>query len=126
MHLADWPSGRRSELDGVRANGVVAEVPRFPMVNVVIVTIVVKIITITIIIVIIVIVRGSGPFMGICGQHAGNLWTKCGKPREDVATRAHLKHRTPSPPTKSLDLRGFDSSRLLILRGGNSYVRRIG
>ena len=25
---------------------------------------------------------------------------------------------TPSPPTKSLDFRGFDSSRLLILRGG--------
>ena len=32
---------------------------------------------------------------------------------------------TPSPPTKSLDFRGFDSSRLLILRGGNSHVRRI-
>ena len=29
----------------------------------------------------------------------------------------------PSPPTKSLDFRGFDSSRLLILRGGNSHVR---
>ena len=33
--------------------------------------------------------------------------------------------RTPSPPTKSLDFRGFDSSRLIILRGGNSHVRRI-
>ena len=32
---------------------------------------------------------------------------------------------TPSPPTKSLDFRGFDSSRLLIPRGGNSHVRRI-
>ena len=32
---------------------------------------------------------------------------------------------TPSPPTKSLGFRGFDSSRLLILRGGNSHVRRI-
>ena len=32
---------------------------------------------------------------------------------------------TPSPPTKSLDYRGFDSSRLLILRGGNSHVRMI-
>ena len=32
---------------------------------------------------------------------------------------------TPSPPTKSLDFRGFDSSRLLILRGGNSHVRII-
>ena len=32
---------------------------------------------------------------------------------------------TPSPPTKSLDFRGCDSSRLLILRGGNSHVRII-
>ena len=32
---------------------------------------------------------------------------------------------TPSPPTKSLGFGGFDSSRLLILRGGNSHVRRI-
>ena len=30
---------------------------------------------------------------------------------------------TPSPPTKSLDFEGFDSSRLLILKGGNSHVR---
>ena len=30
---------------------------------------------------------------------------------------------TPSPPTKSLDFRGFDSSRLLILWGWNSHVR---
>ena len=30
---------------------------------------------------------------------------------------------TPSPPIKSLDFRGFDSSRLLILRGGNSHAR---
>ena len=29
---------------------------------------------------------------------------------------------TPSPPTKSLDFRGFDSSKLLILRGGNSHA----
>ena len=28
---------------------------------------------------------------------------------------------TPSPPTKSLDFRGFDSSRLLILTGGNYH-----
>ena len=32
---------------------------------------------------------------------------------------------TPSPPTKSLGFEGFDSSRLLILRGGNSHVRGI-
>ena len=31
----------------------------------------------------------------------------------------------PSPPTKSLDFRGFDSSRLLILKGGNSHVHII-
>ena len=31
---------------------------------------------------------------------------------------------TPSLPTKSLDFRGFDSSRLLILKGGNSHARR--
>ena len=30
---------------------------------------------------------------------------------------------TPCPPTKSLGFEGFDSSRLLILRGGNSHVR---
>ena len=30
---------------------------------------------------------------------------------------------TPSPPTKSSDFGGFDSSRLLIPRGGNSHVR---
>ena len=29
---------------------------------------------------------------------------------------------TPSPPIKSLDFSGFDSSRLLILRGGNYHV----
>ena len=32
---------------------------------------------------------------------------------------------TPSPPMKSFDFRGFDSSKLLILKGGNSHVRRI-
>ena len=36
--------------------------------------------------------------------------------------KKHIKS-TPSPPFKSLDFRGFDSSRLLILRGGNSHVR---
>ena len=30
---------------------------------------------------------------------------------------------TPSPPIKSLDFRGFDSSRVFILRGGNSRIR---
>ena len=31
----------------------------------------------------------------------------------------------PSPPTKSLDFGGFDASKLLIVRGGNSHVRMI-
>ena len=34
--------------------------------------------------------------------------------------RAAKRCNTPSPPTKSLDFRGFDSSRLIILIGGNS------
>ena len=33
------------------------------------------------------------------------------------------RHGSPSPPTKSLGFRGFDSSRLLILGGGNSHIR---
>ena len=30
---------------------------------------------------------------------------------------------TPSPPTESFDFGGFDLSKLLILKGGNSPVR---
>ena len=41
-------------------------------------------------------------------------------PREVVSIAT-----TPSPPIKSLDFIGFDSSELLILRGGNSHVHRI-
>ena len=37
-------------------------------------------------------------------------------------TNTNTNTHTPSPPTKSLDFRGFDSSRLLILRGGNPNV----
>ena len=33
-------------------------------------------------------------------------------------------NNTSSPPIKSSDFRGFDASRLLILKGGNSHVRR--
>ena len=36
-----------------------------------------------------------------------------------------IAYITPSLTTKSLGFGGFDSSRLLILRGGNSHVRRI-
>ena len=32
---------------------------------------------------------------------------------------------TPSPPTKSFDFEGFDSSKLLIVKGWNSHVRII-
>ena len=32
---------------------------------------------------------------------------------------------TPSPPTKSSGFRGFDSSRLLILMGGNYHIHII-
>ena len=38
---------------------------------------------------------------------------------QDLSTRSGL---TPSPPTKTLDFGGFDSSKLLFLRGGNSHV----
>ena len=41
------------------------------------------------------------------------------------ARRPREVYYTPSPPTKSLGFRGFDSSKLLILKGGNSRVRRI-
>ena len=34
-------------------------------------------------------------------------------------------HVTPSPPTKSLGFEAFDSSKLLILKGGNSHARII-
>ena len=53
----------------------------------------------------------------------------------DIHTRAHAQGSlwnnvvervsTPSLPTKSFDFRGFDSSRLLIQRGGNSHIRKI-
>ena len=42
-----------------------------------------------------------------------------------VAVRRLAVARTPSPPTKSCDFRRFDSSKLLILKGGNSHVRWI-
>ena len=43
--------------------------------------------------------------------------------RESLAERPTVPAITPSPPIKSLYFRGFDSSRLLILRGGNYHVR---
>ena len=35
-----------------------------------------------------------------------------------VAIVSSNRNHTPNPPVKSLDFRGFDSSKLLILRGG--------
>ena len=46
------------------------------------------------------------------------------KPLNETSSALVLENTpTPSPPTKSLDFRGFDSSRLSILRGGNSHIR---
>ena len=42
-----------------------------------------------------------------------------------ASTYGALRTSTPSPTIKSFDFRGFDSSKLLILKGGNSHVRRI-
>ena len=51
---------------------------------------------------------------------------------ERTSTNNHLigkqpnvitSHDTPSPPTKSFDFIGFESSKLLIQKGGNSHVR---
>ena len=51
----------------------------------------------------------------------------CKLSMSDVQSRQYAASldNTPSPPTKSAGFRGFDSSRLLILKGGNSHVRRI-
>ena len=43
--------------------------------------------------------------------------------RQDLYEDSAIISTTPSPPTKTLDFGGFDSSRLLILKGGNSHVR---
>ena len=54
------------------------------------------------------------------------MWTCCSS-RGDLSWSVRVcasdEEFTPSPPTKSLGFRGFDSSRLLIIRGGNSHVR---
>ena len=49
----------------------------------------------------------------------GRIWQLCSSSHKAV------KSCTPSPPTRSLDFGGFDSSRLLIIMGGNSHVRWI-
>ena len=42
---------------------------------------------------------------------------------QHLSQEMHARTITPRPPTKSSRFGGFDSSRLLILRGGNSHVR---
>ena len=44
---------------------------------------------------------------------------------DDGNANSSHSSNTASPPTKSLGFRGFSSSKLLILKGGNSHVRRI-
>ena len=46
----------------------------------------------------------------------------CGAERGDIIYLGGTAF-APSPPAKSLDFRGFDSSRLLNPKGGNSHVR---
>ena len=48
------------------------------------------------------------------------------KPNDtNLCTSQRPGRSTPSPPIRSLGFEGFDSSRLLIIRGGNSHVRLI-
>ena len=72
------------------------------------------------------------------GQHGSLQEVTVGANRKHGVASTHLddgtsvlsdcwrsRAATPSPPTKSSGFRGFDSSRLLILKGGNSHVREI-
>ena len=49
---------------------------------------------------------------------SGRYWTPTGRLLDALLDALLDGELTLSPPTKSLDFRGFDSSRLLILRGG--------
>ena len=42
----------------------------------------------------------------------------------NIIVNSKENETTPSPPTKSSGFIVFDSSRLLILKGGNSHVRK--
>ena len=57
-----------------------------------------------------------------------NLPEATGRPSSSTASACCARSPepcNPSPPTKSLDFRGLDSSRLLILRGGNYHIHII-
>ena len=43
--------------------------------------------------------------------------------RNSSSSSSSSSSSTPSPPTKSLDFGGFDSGKLLVLKGGNAHVR---
>ena len=58
-------------------------------------------------------------YIYICIHRAGSPRGAGG--RGTSAAGLQSRH-TPSPPTKSLGFRGLDSSKLLILKGGNSHV----
>ena len=50
---------------------------------------------------------------------------RCEHSEQDDLLSGIQRPDTPSLPITSLGFRGFDSSRLLILKGGNSHVRII-
>ena len=80
--------------------------------------VIIEIVMIVIVIVVIVIVMSPRMCPGLCEG--------CGD-RKSPRVRIHGESAwrlgpTRSPPAKSLDFRGFDSSRLLLLRVGNSHV----
>ena len=64
---------------------------------------------------------GLGPFDRPLFPRHLRLFAHGGGEDEGPADTAML--HTASPPTKSLDFGGFDSSKLLIPSGGNSHVR---
>ena len=58
------------------------------------------------------------------GAESRQRWTTA-RTRWTSPPRRMTGTSTPSPPIKNSDFRGFDSSKFLILKGGNSHVRRI-
>ena len=64
---------------------------------------------------------------GLCSHHARRSTQSQIRSASvrDAVTIADLRYDTPSPPIKSLGFRGFDSSKLLILKGGNCHFRII-
>ena len=57
--------------------------------------------------------------------HGPQLTGICVEQKRGTISSNSRSQAVPSPPTKSLGFEGLDSSKLLILKGGNSYARRI-